>query len=251
MSISILDRLWFLHQNPGQQAPQILMDTPLSIEEGQNLQIQLLERWLDQGEELGGWKIGMTSGASRNAMGDGIRPFGFILKSRIGVDNIKLDLKELYKGGVKNEVCFGFDSSLSAGTTIEDAKLKVASIHPGFEINQKRLPNTASSGLRVADNLSNWGLVYGQDAGTDIEINEIFVELYANGEAIEKTVSKDHIDDHYQSICTLANKLGAHGLAIEKEHKVITGAFGKTPFAKGFFKGEFSHELGSVSLEII
>ena len=41
MSISILDRLWFLHQNPGQQAPQILIDTPLSIEEGQNLQIQL------------------------------------------------------------------------------------------------------------------------------------------------------------------------------------------------------------------
>ena len=61
MSISILDRLWFLHQNPGHQAPQILMDTPLSIEEGQNLQIQLLERWLDQGEELGGWKIGTVS----------------------------------------------------------------------------------------------------------------------------------------------------------------------------------------------
>ena len=67
----------------------------------------------------------------------------------------------------------------------------------------------------------------------------------------DSTVSKDHIDDHYQSICTLANRLGAHGLSIQKEHKVITGAFGKTPFAKGFFKGEFSHELGSVSLEMI
>ena len=51
MSISILDQLWFLHQNPGQQAPQALMDSPLSIEEGQKLQIQLLERWLEQGEE--------------------------------------------------------------------------------------------------------------------------------------------------------------------------------------------------------
>jgi len=39
-------------------------------------------------------------------------------------------------------------------------------------------------------------------------------------------------------------------LSIEKEHKVITGAFGKTPFAKGFFEGKFSHEMGSVSLEI-
>ena len=250
MSISILDQLWFLHQNPGQQAPQAMMDTPLSIEEGQKLQIQLLERWQEQGEELGGWKIGMTSGASRNAMGEGIRPFGFILKSRIGSNNEKLNLTELRNGGVENEVCFGFNASLSAGTTVDDAKLKVASIHPGFEINQKRLPNNATSGLRVADNLSNWGVVYGQDAGTDIEINDIFVELYANGKSIEHTTSQGHIDDHYRSISTLANKLGEHGLSIEKEHKVITGAFGKTPFAKGFFEGKFSHEMGSVSLEI-
>ena len=251
MSISILDQLWFLHQNPGQQAPQALMDTPLSIEEGQKLQIQLLERWLEHGEELGGWKIGMTSGASRNAMGEGIRPFGFILKSRIGLDNEKLSLTELRNGGVENEVCFSFDSSLSAGTTIKDTKLKVASIHPGFEINQKRLPNTASSGLRVADNLSNWGIVYGQDAGTNIEINDIFVELYANGKSLEHTASQGHIDDHYKSICTLANKLGEYGLSIEKGHKVITGAFGKTPLAKGFFEGKFSHNIGSVSLEIL
>ena len=83
----------------------------------------------------GGLKIGMTSGASRNAMGDGIRPFGFILKSRIGLDNMKLNLKNFTMVESKTKF-FKFNSSLSAGTTIEDAKLKVASIHPGFEINQ-------------------------------------------------------------------------------------------------------------------
>ena len=251
MSPSNLDQLWFLHQNPKKKAPKTLLDIPLSIEEGQKLQIQLLERWLEDGEELGGWKIGMTSGASRNAMGDGIRPFGFILKSRIGLSNKKLDLNELYNGGVENEVCFGFNSSLTAGTTMEDVKHTVASIHPGFEINQKRLPSNASNGLRVADNLSNWGIVYGHDAGTEIDLNEIVVSLYANGESIERTASQGHIDNHHQSICTLANKLGEYGLSIEKEHKVITGAFGKTPFAKGFFEGKFSHDIGSVSLEII
>ena len=251
MSISILDQLWFLHKNPEQQAPEALLNTPLSIEGGQNLQIQLLKRWLEQGEELGGWKIGLTSGASRNAMGKGIRPFGFILKSRIGLDSKKIELNELKRGGVENEVCFGFNSTLSAGTTVEEVKLKIGSIHPGFEINQKRLPNSANSGLRVADNLSNWGMIYGPDAGTEIKINEIFVTLYANGKSIEHTASQGHIDDHYKSICTLANKLGEYGLSIEKGHKVITGAFGKTPLAKGFFEGKFSHNIGSVSLEIL
>ena len=94
-------------------------------------------------------------------------------------------------------------------------------------------------------------MIYGPDAGTEIKINEIFVTLYANGKSIEHTASQGHIDDHYKSICALANKLGEYGLSIEKGHKVITGAFGKTPLAKGFFEGKFSHDIGSVSLEIL
>ena len=251
MSLSLLDHLWDLHQNPGKETPRELLESQLSIEEGQTLQLGLLDRWLEQGEEIGGWKIGMTSGASRNAMGDGIRPFGFILQSRIKQSETRLRLDQLHRGGVENELCFGFGTSLSSGTNPEKAKLAVNGIYPAFEINQKRLPLDAPSGLRVADNLSNWGIVHGLNAGTDIGIDSISVNLSRGDDHIEKTESQGHIDDHYQSISTLANNLGQHGRTIEVGQKVITGAFGKTPFVEGIFQGHFSHDVGNVKVELI
>ena len=53
---------WQLQQNPNYQATDIVLNSELSADEGQALQLQLLERWLNEGETLGGWKIGMTSG---------------------------------------------------------------------------------------------------------------------------------------------------------------------------------------------
>ena len=76
--MSTLDALWRLHNDPSINPEDLQLNSvDISADEGQTLQLQLLERWLEQGEEIGGWKIGMTSGANRNAMGDGIRPTGF------------------------------------------------------------------------------------------------------------------------------------------------------------------------------
>ena len=83
MQRELLDTLWQLQQNPNFEGTDILLTSELSADEGQALQLQLLERWLNEGETLGGWKIGMTSGESRDALGPGIRPFGFVLKSRL------------------------------------------------------------------------------------------------------------------------------------------------------------------------
>ena len=250
MSISLLDHLWNLHQDPMYSDKGALMEDSLSHEEGQRIQVNLLQRWLDQGEEIGGWKIGMTSGASRNAMGEGVRPFGFILKSRVKLSGTKLPLGSLHSGGVENEVCFGFKNRLLKGTTQEEAKNAVEAIYPAFEINQKRLPADASSGLRIADNLSNWGIVHGAKAETSNGINSIEVSLSHDDKPISHVSSEGHIDDHYKSIATLVNILGDFGQAIEPGQKIITGAFGKTAFSPGIFRGEFSDGVGHVELEL-
>ena len=38
----------------------ILIETNISADEGQWIQLEMLSRWLNEGEELGGWKMGMT-----------------------------------------------------------------------------------------------------------------------------------------------------------------------------------------------
>jgi len=246
----LLDALWQLHQNPGNGPSVQLLDADIGFDEGQAIQLRLLQRWLDQGEALGGWKIGMTSGTSRNAMGDGIRPFGFVLEDRIRSNHDQLRLASLYNGGIENELCLIVGSEMGAGTTPASAREGIAAIAPGFEINQRRLPADASAGLRVADDLSNWGIL----AGTPVEIPErlddLVVTLYGDGKEIGRVASAGHIDDHFESIATLANRLAQFGQALQPGQRVITGAYARTPFATGKFHGDFGQAIGTVHLEI-
>ena len=50
----LLETLWQLQKDPDFNAGDILLKTELSADEGQTLQVQLLERWLNEGEALGG-----------------------------------------------------------------------------------------------------------------------------------------------------------------------------------------------------
>ncbi|MEM9623127.1 MAG: hypothetical protein AAF993_15855 [Pseudomonadota bacterium] len=215
------------------------------------MQTQLLQRWLNAGEHIGGWKIGMTSGASRNAMGDGIRPFGFVLKSRIVESGSILPVQPLHRGQVENELCFVMQHALGADATPESAQAAVGGILPAFEINQKRLPADVSAGVRVADNLSNWGIAIGAAVAPIRDLSALEVTLSnTNGDVIEQVPSAGHIDDHYLSLATLAQRLAAFGQQLQPGQFVITGAYGKTPFAPGAYQGRFSLGIGDVEIQL-
>ena len=76
------------------------------LRQAQQRQLTRLAELEAQGESVGGWKLGQTSGESRDAFGPGVRPFGFILTSRILADGAELSWAEVGNGGIENEVCF-------------------------------------------------------------------------------------------------------------------------------------------------
>lgn len=254
---NLLDTLWHLQQQPDSDPAPLFEHAQPSADEGQALQFQLLDRWLNEGEELGGWKIGMTSGESRDALGVGVRPSGFVLKSRIFASGAQLPRSRLFKGGVENELCFIVGQALGDGATPTGAKSAMAGLAPGFEINQKRLPPGSAPGLRIADNLSNWGIVCGEPI-TDVQLRDnlsalqvTLSELTNTGETeIESVASDGHMDPHYESLAILAQRLADFGHSLTPGQQVITGAYGKTPFAPGRFAGDFSLGIGRAVLEL-
>ena len=254
--LDIVDILWRIHNAPDAGIASELGDLNvlnLSLAQGQKIQLALLQRWLDNGEQLGGWKIGMTSGASRNAMGDGIRPFGFILASRIKTKGDTMSVAALHKGQVENELCFCMDKPLGANATADSARASVRAVLPAFEINQKRLPADAPAGLRVADNLSNWGIAIGEGSPPPAHIQDLddmTVTLSGSDGVIEQVASAGHIDNHFRSIATLARSLSDYGHALQPGQYVITGAYGKTPFAPGIYCGDFGPDIGAVEVQL-
>ena len=248
--VDVVDVLWRAHQAPDEDHARALSGVDVGFDEGQAMQVELLARHLARGEEIGGWKLGMTSGASRNAMGDGVRPFGFVLKSRVISSGDTLSLATLSRGQVENELCFLMRESLGAGASADDARNAVAGAVPAFEVNQKRLPSDVSAGVRVADDLSNWGIVVGDTVAAPADLSGLAVAIHANGELVERIASAGHIDNHYQTLATLADRLAQFGQSLTAGQYVITGAYGKTPFAPGHFHGEFSLGVGNVEINL-
>lgn len=248
-----IDLLW--------QAAQIgqLDPTPLNgrfnVEQGERLQLQMLDRWCAQGESLAGWKVGLTSGRSRDAFGPGIRPFGYILKSRVLNSGATIDLQKIPNLGLETELCWRLGERL-AGRSISPAQVKraIAAVMPAFEVNQLRTPNQADPGVRTADNLSQWGLVIGPEIApvpNDFSFDALVVEQHRNGACIERVAAAGHMDDHYVSLARLVHELSRFGLALEPNQWVITGSFTRQVIdGAGVFTGDFS-ELGQVQVQFV
>lgn len=102
----------------------------------------------------GDWKVGLTSGGSRDGMGIGFRPFGHIAKDRIFESGVTIDLDQVGDIGVEIELCFVFGETVPTNTDRSQLLNCVEAIRPGFELNERRLGNEASAQDRLADNRS-------------------------------------------------------------------------------------------------
>ena len=226
---------------------------PDPLDDGLRRQLEALDAKIAGGMVLAGWKVGLTSGASRDAMGRGFRPFGHILESRVLDSGATLPLADFAAIGVENEVCFTIgDTIRSDGTDVDRDTVvgAIAAAAPGFEINEPRLARDASSTERLADNLSQWGIVAGPARPVaDIDFDALEVTLSQDGEPVATVAAVGHIDDHFASIAALAMQLGRFGLALEPGQRVITGAFGRCPVtAPSHWRGDFGPALGTVEV---
>jgi 2-keto-4-pentenoate hydratase len=230
----------------------VRIDTPLDVAAGQRLQVRLLGRWRALGHEVGGWKVGMTSGDARDALGVGVRPFGYVLADRIVPSGAQIAIGDIAIGGVENELCFRFARTPPRHCPPESIADYLDGVAPGFEINQRRLDMGAPApapGIRVADDLSNWGMVHGAFVPLPGTLDDLVVTLTRDGEPLARVEARGHIDDHLVTLARLAAALPDHGLAIEPGHVVITGAYGRAPLLPGLHAGDFG-ALGRVELTL-
>ena len=207
---------------------------------------------------VAGWKIGLTSGAARNSMGVGFRPFGYILADRVYASGTVIPLApfrndEGIRVGVENELCFRMGTALSGDVTAEEACAAVATVAPGFEINEQRLPRDASVVDRLGDDLNQWGVVAGEDVVLDFpafDFESLSVGLALDDVVVETVAARGHIDDHFASIAALARQLGRFGRTLEAGSRVITGSYTRQRVADACrWQGDFGPEIGRVSVE--
>ena len=243
-------RIWEGYRR-GEYFPSELIGR-LSFDEALRVQLDILDRRLAEGERLAGWKIGLTSATVRAHFGTERQPFGHILESGVVQSPGTVALDDLVVGcGVEPELCVTMGSELRGpGVTADEARAAVAGIAPGMEINQKRSGGMTDFELSVADNLTQWAIVQGPSAPVTerFDSDSLHVTMSRNGEIRADVVGRDVIDDHFESIATLANVLGEYGRRLDAGQRLITGSFSKHDVSRGDeWRAEFAG-LGACSV---
>ena len=208
-----------------------------------------LERFKDI--ERGGWKVGLTSGASRDGMGVGFRPFGHIATAQIFESGVTLERRNVGDIGVENELCFKFRDTVPRGADKSRLRTCIEAVLPAFELNERRLASSATDKDRLSDNLSQFGIVVGRPLMNfqSLELADLDVTLFEDGEEVETVASRGHIDDHYDSLLALVDVLGKFDQQIGAGDLVITGAFARRRVLRAStWRGEFSLGIGTVEV---
>lgn len=206
-----------------------------------------------------GWKVGLTSGAARDSMGEGFRPFGHILSDRVFDSGARIPLAGLQTPGIENELCFRLGGALEGPVSRRQVLDAVASVAPAFELIERRLPAGAGQVAHLADNLAQWGIVVGEERQLEWDRSQfpaIAVAMRREGEEVQRVAAAGHIDDHFASIAALAAQLARFDRCLDAGARVITGSFTKQAVVGPCrYEGDFDvggvQGLGQVVMEYV
>ena len=246
---AIVDALYVARRNGSQ--PSGLDQVQLGLEEALEVQLRVLDRFQAEGDRLGGWKVGLTSGNARDRMGKDFRPFGYVLRSRIFQSGATVPVAKILNCSVEPELCLIIGSPLRGDAVdVAEAKAAVRAVAPAFEINERRVRPDTGQALLLADGLAQWGIVVGPGVPVRDGLVETTVDFYCDEQLIETKTPGATMDDPYLSLSRLCRLLHKYGFGLEPGQPVITGSFCHHAVRRpGTYRAVFSG-IGEVSVQL-
>jgi 2-keto-4-pentenoate hydratase len=224
--------------------------TDADIDAGLDLQLAVLDSFVADGEDVGGWKIGWTSRGARDQMGVGFRPFGYVLADKVLPSGAKIELAEFTDCFLEVEIGVVMGTDLAgADVTVEQARDAVAAVAPAFEVGARHLPQGSAVAIRLGNGLNNWGIVMGAPQSKDLRLDDLQVSLSCDGKSLGTGgTGPDVIDDPYLSLTRICQTLDRFGRGLRAGQSLITGSVlpGIKVSEPGHWVGDFG-ALGTVT----
>ncbi len=222
------------------------------------LQIKSLEKELEAGDVLAGWKMGGTVGDSSK-----FDPLmGYMLTKNEYKPGDKISIKK-FPGAevmIEGEVGFVFKKDLPEGvSSIEELKDAIDYAVGAVEFAQSNAIGLNGDAATVKTNhvlafgTGQAGFMLGdkQIPMDEFGVEDETVECYIDGKTAAKGESTNIYNGHLNALYALANMLPEQGYKIRKGDVVITGSLYKNPTVKGQASAKLDFKtLGSIEFEI-
>lgn len=250
---SLVEAAWKALQ--GGDFPAEIESGSLELEAAYRIGMSILERQLESGRVLGGWKTGALPPPLIELLGADAVLAGPLFSD--GLRETGCDIPASLPGLVLEvEVGLTLDLPLSGpNVTSSQARAAVASLDPCFEVIGGHLPKVDLKKIKglLALGMGNWGVVSAvglSPVPKAFDPKTLGAELLIDGKAIAAAPASADGPDPFEILAGLANHLARFGLGLEAGQRVITGArVVQMECPAGRYEGRVSG-LGRVSMTL-
>jgi 2-keto-4-pentenoate hydratase len=221
-----------------------------------HVQLGILAKQVKGGERHVGWKVGLTAKAIQDQVGYHERVFGYLLESGGLSSGAVIEYDDLVAPSFETELCITVGETLKGpGITARDAWEAVTAVAPSLEVVEKRGDFASDISLSMADNVQQKFFVTGAETTSlppDADLRGTEVEIFINGESVDRATGQLVMGGPAASVAWLANKLSEFGTRLEAGARVMTGSFTRQfPIAQGDLIEARFDPFGTVTAEFI
>lgn len=200
----------------------------LGVAEAYAIQRRIVGPRIAGGDEVVGWKVGLTSRAMQEQLGVDQPDYAALLASMRVAEGSPIRLADLIQPRIEAEVAFLLARPLRGpGVTRDDVLAATAAVLPSFEVIDSRITGW-QIGLvdTVADVASSARFVLGQErvAPDTLDLPSIAVTVTRNGVPAASGAGSAVLGDPAIAVAWAANTLGALGETLAAGHVILPGA---------------------------
>lgn len=223
--------------------------------DGYAIQREYVALLIADGDEILGYKAGLTSEPMQRIFGVSSPDYGPVLASTAFSDGDTLPVERFIAPMVEAEIVFRLRKRLTGpGVGLTEARDAIADAMPGLEIVDSRIMDwRVKLADSIADLASAGAVVLGEPVALapDTDPRLIGCVFSRDGEIIATGAGAAALGNPVAVVAWLANTLGAQGIALEAGHLILTGALhAAVPMYPGEeFTAEFDR-LGKVAVRV-
>ncbi|WP_049987517.1 2-keto-4-pentenoate hydratase [Halobellus rufus] len=197
----------------------------LTMEDAYDVQTRFVDRRIDDGAEIVGHKIGLTSDGIQEQLGVDEPDFGRLLDTMF-VEGREIPGGDLIAPRIEPEIGFVMEESLETPVTYLDVLDATSAVLPVVEVIDSRVRDwDIRIQDTIADNASSALYLAGERTSpVDTDLSLEGVKLYKNGTLESSGVGAAVLDHPARSVAWLANTLADLDEQIEAGHVVLSGS---------------------------
>ena len=198
-----------------------------SLDQGYDVQFELLKRRKVQGDVHVGWKVGLTSRAMQLQQGVHEPCLGHLVEAGHVLSPAVFCFDELMAPGFENELCIRLGAPLDGDATAQSVRSAIDAIAPAIEVVEKRGVFNADLALALAGNAQQRAFVTGEfvPLADDFDPAAVEVEVFVNGRSQECASGAEVLGSPINPVVWLARKLATFGHSLHPGNLIMSGSF--------------------------